>query len=486
MACHESGDLSQLLLCTSCANYYHGNCMDPPIMPSPDVRAGWQCLDCKVCQNCRQPGDNSKMMVCNTCDKGYHTFCVKPAIASVPKSGWKCSACRMCGDCGARTPGNGPSSRWHMNYSVCDSCYQQRNKGIACPLCGKAYRQFSQRKTMKHCSVCQKYIHEECDRRTGLDTMNYVCPVCAASEVRNLDCSFEVNNLKDICHSSSRDSFLTGNEESLSSADSDCFFDAVSNKISGRRTSASELRRKKPSKSKFKSYSIPGMLGPVSISPKEYKMDDDDPTEDNKMILASATDEFVLCQDLCLMCGSFGKGEEGKLLSCAQCGQCYHIYCANIKVTTVVLKKGWRCLDCTVCEECGQPHDEGRLLLCDECDLSFHTYCLDPPLEEVPTGNWKCKWCVMCIKCGSKSAGINCVWQENYTLCGPCASYVVCCLCQQEYEENELIIQCQRCERWLHGMCDQIDTEDQAEKCADYGYTCPHCRPSDELPPHLL
>lgn len=35
-------------------------------------------------------------------------------------------------------------------------------------------------------------------------------------------------------------------------------------------------------------------------------------------------------------------------------------------------------------------------------------------------------------------------------------------------------------------MCDQIETEDQAEKCADYGYTCPHCRPPDELPPHLL
>lgn len=25
-------------------------------------------------------------------------------------------------------------------------------------------------------------------------------------------------------------------------------------------------------------------------------MDDDDPTEDNKMVLTSATDEFVLCQ----------------------------------------------------------------------------------------------------------------------------------------------------------------------------------------------
>lgn len=32
------------------------------------------------------------------------------------------------------------------------------------------------------------------------------------------------------------------------------------------------------------------------------------------------------------MCGSFGKGEEGRLVACAQCGQCYHSYCASIKV----------------------------------------------------------------------------------------------------------------------------------------------------------
>ena len=63
-----------------------------------------------------------------------------------------------------------------------------------------------------------------------------------------------------------------------------------------------------------------------------------------------------------------------------------------LQVTRIVIQKGWRCLDCTVCEGCGQPHDEGRLLLCDECDISYHTYCLDPPLDHVPKGTWKCKW----------------------------------------------------------------------------------------------
>ena len=56
------------------------------------------------------------------------------------------------------------------------------------------------------------------------------------------------------------------------------------------------------------------------------------------------------------------------------------------------MSKGWRCLECSVCEACGQATDPGRLLLCDDCDISYHTYCLDPPLQNVPKDSWKCKW----------------------------------------------------------------------------------------------
>lgn len=58
----------------------------------------------------------------------------------------------------------------------------------------------------------------------------------------------------------------------------------------------------------------------------------------------------------------------------------------------MILDRGWRCLDCTVCEGCGRNADEAHLLLCDICDVSFHTYCLVPPLQEVPVGGWKCQW----------------------------------------------------------------------------------------------
>lgn len=63
--------------------------------------------------------------------------------------------CRVCSDCGSRTPGAGQSSRWHAHYTVCDSCYQQRNKGFSCPLCRRAYRAAAYRE-MVQCNKCKR------------------------------------------------------------------------------------------------------------------------------------------------------------------------------------------------------------------------------------------------------------------------------------------------------------------------------------------
>ena len=54
--------------------------------------------------------------------------------------------------------------------------------------------------------------------------------------------------------------------------------------------------------------------------------------EDNKMICVSVQDDFVLKQDICVMCGSLGNDFEGRLIACTQCGQCYHPHCVNIRV----------------------------------------------------------------------------------------------------------------------------------------------------------
>ena len=43
---------------------------------------------------------------------------------------------------------------------------------------------------------------------------------------------------------------------------------------------------------------------------------------------------LVSLQDVCKSCGSYGRGDEGRLIVCTQCGQCYHPYCASIKVSS--------------------------------------------------------------------------------------------------------------------------------------------------------
>ncbi|XP_061842110.2 histone-lysine N-methyltransferase 2D isoform X1 [Nerophis lumbriciformis] len=217
------------------------------------------------------------------------------------------------------------------------------------------------------------------------------------------------------------------------------------------------------------------MTTDTGISKEEEEEEDD--TMQNTVVLFSNTDKFVLLQDMCVVCGSFGKGAEGQLLACAQCAQCYHPYCVNSKITKMMLRKGWRCLECIVCEVCGKASDPSRLLLCDDCDVSYHTYCLDPPLHTVPKGGWKCKWCVCCVQCGSNSPGFHCEWQNNYTHCGPCASLVACPVCRENFMEEELLLQCQHCDRWVHAVCESLYTEDEVEQASDEGFACTSCSP---------
>ena len=150
----------------------------------------------------RYTSEQSKMLSCDSCNKGYHVYCLKPPMSQGSKytrGGWKCKVCvlansssafllfvhvvlspisrpwlsidamlsivfdcdfspqrcRCCADCGAKSPGNGLTSRWHLNYSICDSCYQQRNKGNFCPVCGKSYRKFTD-VAMVQCDSCQR------------------------------------------------------------------------------------------------------------------------------------------------------------------------------------------------------------------------------------------------------------------------------------------------------------------------------------------
>ncbi|XP_063909689.1 histone-lysine N-methyltransferase 2C-like isoform X2 [Zophobas morio] len=526
--CKTLGDIANLMYCSSCGEHYHGICVG--LAQLPGVRAGWQCRKCRICQVCRMTGDETKLMTCEQCDKIYHSTCQRPIVTSIPKYGWKCRCCRVCGDCGSRTPGAGLSSRWHAHYTVCDSCYQQRNKGFSCPLCHRAYRAHAHRE-MVQCTLCRKFVHGTCDPEADLVTYHqrkeahpeyeYACLMCknltqpaALLSKRNslddpsecvappqespydenaeFDSPYPVDAIRNMGLGKGKPysaSKIAKKRLGLGSVGASGRPKGVGKGVPGKvgfmkRQRLTDFGRKRGAKAKMRGvFGVPGvgLQRPVSDG-----KNDEEPGVENRLVLCSAKDKFVLTQDICVMCGALGTDQEGCLIACVQCGQCYHPYCVNVKVTKVILQKGWRCLDCTVCEGCGQRNDEARLILCDDCDISYHIYCMDPPLDYVPHGNWKCKWCAICQSCGATDPGFNCTWMNSFTVCGPCASHVTCPSCSEPYSEGDLIIQCVQCERWLHGTCDAIKTEDDAEKCAEEGYNCLLCRPRDVPPPHLI
>ena len=91
--------------------------------------------------------------------------------------------------------------------------------------------------------------------------------------------------------------------------------------------------------------------------------------------------------------------------------------------------------------------------------------------------------CVRCLKCGSTTPGPAnscCLWENNYTECAPCHSLVMCPLCSKSYRVDELIVQCTVCDRWLHGSCEHILSEDSTLS-ATSDFVCSLCRPNAAL-----
>ena len=71
------------------------------------------------------------------------------------------------------------------------------------------------------------------------------------------------------------------------------------------------------------------------------------------------------------------------------------MFSPGITAATITEKAGRNAADdgdehmefCRVCK------DGGELLCCDSCTSAYHTFCLNPPLTEIPDGDWKCPRC---------------------------------------------------------------------------------------------
>ncbi|KAM4719040.1 uncharacterized protein FYW61_016594 [Anableps anableps] len=172
LTCSGSAEPGDLLMCCCCGNCYHGSCLDPALTPSPLVRPGWQCSNCRVCHSCRLRADDTALLVCQRCDKAYHTHCLSPPLDGAPSSSWTCKNCRVCCRCGVTSLG-----QWANHQFLCESC----DPGLPCPLCYCAVDVFSAQESLT-CSCCYRSVHTECSNQAGEVTVGsdlYVCSSCS-------------------------------------------------------------------------------------------------------------------------------------------------------------------------------------------------------------------------------------------------------------------------------------------------------------------
>uniref|UniRef100_A0A4W5KRZ3 Chromodomain helicase DNA binding protein 3 n=1 Tax=Hucho hucho TaxID=62062 RepID=A0A4W5KRZ3_9TELE len=121
-------------------------------------------------------------------------------------------------------------------------------------------------------------------------------------------------------------------------------------------------------------------------------------------------------QDYCEVCQ-----QGGEIILCDTCPRAYHLVCLEPELEKAPEGK-WSCPHCEkegiqweakdedfeefeeesedmVEEEdehmefCRVCKDGGELLCCDTCPSSYHIHCLNPPLPEIPNGEWLCPRC---------------------------------------------------------------------------------------------
>ena len=133
---------------------------------------------------------------------------------------------------------------------------------------------------------------------------------------------------------------------------------------------------------------------------------------------------------------------------------------------------------------------------CSRCDKAYHAGCMPGnSAQEKRDGcaYWMCYDCRACEGCGRshKATAGQGSWSADGLWCAACAHAGVegryCGVCSLPFDNNDLeaatMVQCDRCELWVHPQCDGMDEQTYmayTEGAPGYeSYLCCDCRPED-------
>ncbi|XP_047505475.1 chromodomain-helicase-DNA-binding protein Mi-2 homolog isoform X1 [Pieris napi] len=124
-------------------------------------------------------------------------------------------------------------------------------------------------------------------------------------------------------------------------------------------------------------------------------------------------------QDYCEVCQ-----QGGEIILCDTCPRAYHLVCLEPELEETPEGR-WSCPHCEAegtqdqddddehQEFCRICKDGGELLCCDSCPSAYHRFCLNPPLDEVPDGDWKCPRCSCPPMDGKVAKILTWRWKEH-------------------------------------------------------------------------
>ncbi|XP_039150322.1 chromodomain-helicase-DNA-binding protein Mi-2 homolog isoform X1 [Drosophila simulans] len=134
-------------------------------------------------------------------------------------------------------------------------------------------------------------------------------------------------------------------------------------------------------------------------------------------------------QDYCEVCQ-----QGGEIILCDTCPRAYHLVCLEPELDEPPEGK-WSCPHCEADggaaeEEDDDEHQEfcrvckdgGELLCCDSCPSAYHTFCLNPPLDTIPDGDWRCPRCSCPPLTGKAEKIITWRWAQRSNDDGPSTS----------------------------------------------------------------
>ena len=159
LSCGSTGDQDRMLFCVDCGECYHVYCVNASGTTNPEMRYGWRCPNCKVCEVCGLTicgmNELEKICTCNRCDRSFHKTCLN-YVDENNLNLFVCGYCFHCKKCGMQ----GTPTTWSYHRDYCRSCYSKEDRFRECAICEHPWSAADI--DMAFCDGCEQWIHHRC------------------------------------------------------------------------------------------------------------------------------------------------------------------------------------------------------------------------------------------------------------------------------------------------------------------------------------